>query len=98
MSIEKHYPRRISKIGLMILIPLFMLANKYGFEEVFGNNTLCFTFLIFPMILTSVVSLKTMQKILGFKLVVYLGKISKAIYLLHFPLLNAVGNIYRGGG
>lgn len=78
----------ISVIGIIFLAIIFALELK--FNNVVGNVTFFTNFVIIPIVLLVVTSIKWIQNILSLRPMLYLGKISMSIYLIHTPTIRII--------
>ena len=72
-------------LGLILIISTYVLL-RLDKQNYVGNTRLLMIFGISPMIIICSMCLPWISKILCFKPFVILGKISLAVYLLHFPI------------
>ena len=85
--------KKIAAVGLCLLAAAYVLM-RLNLSTCFGNLSLVWIFILAPAALLCALYLPWIRSILSWKPIVYLGKISIGIYLLHFPvqLLIAVCN------
>ena len=97
---QKFNKRLISKISVVLLTLLFVLIHRHGAESVLGNVRYSFIFIIFPLLLLAITELIVLQKMLSLPPIVYLGRISMSIYLLHVPVFKTIKwlSCMLGGG
>ena len=82
---DKYQAERIGYFFLAFLVLTYMLL-RLGKTAYLGNITLLMILGLSPMILFCVSTLPWMNKLLSWKPFVFLGQISMAVYLLHFPI------------
>ena len=70
---------------LAILLPF-----EVRFNNVVGNATFFTIFIIIPILMLAVTSIKWVQKILSARPVLHLGRMSMSIYLIHHPIMRAI--------
>ena len=73
----------------------FLLGLAFTFETVYGDIWFVFTVLLFPTVVLCLLNLPLFAAIFSVKPLVWLGKRSMAIFLVHVPLLNLF-NILNG--
>lgn len=72
------------------MLVLFEIITKINHMDLHGNFQIFFTFYCAPLAIWCSLNLKILKRILGFKLPVYIGKISLSMYLIHFPVQCAM--------
>ena len=82
--------RNLSIISSLMLLVLSILTTIYGFDKVFENFKLSFTFFIVPTIIYSSLNIKWIAKILSCKLFSILSLITMPIYLTHLSVMRII--------
>lgn len=93
----KRYDRYSNKnkiiLKLIILLELsvffFLLTTKNGNMYV-QDNSLSYTFLVFPELIIFLYDIKFLNKVCSLKFMRFLGNISFGIYLWNFPILSTL--------
>ena len=93
---QKFNKKLLSVLGLTVTGILLLLAHKFRFENVFGSVTYSFDFIIFPILLLSVTTLVSLQKILS--KFWHLGRMSMSIYMMHLPVIRTIKLLYYHAG
>ncbi len=80
---------RISVLGITASL-LMVMIDKMRTNDMFGGLQFCFIVLFAPVIVWSVLNVKVIKGVFEAKPLVYLGKLSLVIYLIHFPIQCAI--------
>lgn len=101
-ALAELYPRlnhRIQRSGSIIsfctLLAILLLFLRYGVEIISGNVKVGFSFLICPLILFLATSSPLFIRILNWKPLVFLGKISSHIFFWHLVLFHLFHTIFQ---
>lgn len=101
-ALAELYPRlnhRIQSCGSIIsfctLLAILLLFLRYGVEIISGNVKVGFSFLICPLILFLATSSPLFIRILNWKPLVFLGKISSHIFFWHLVLFHLFHIIFQ---
>lgn len=90
---EAKYKKLIGAISSVVVFLATILEIKYGYTTVIEQNSniqFATSLFIFPCLLFGVMFVGGLQTFLSVKPLVFLGKISLAIYLLHWPILSII--------
>lgn len=83
-------------ICVLMLMGIGYLFLKYGVQVISGDIETAFTFLISPALLYLALAEGIYSRILQFRPLVFLGKISTSIYFWHLPLFHILCNLLPG--
>jgi len=83
--IQLNAKKVISGVSLLISLVLFILTIKFGQEEVLGSLRMTLILFVFPNLILAAINLRPMGKILEWRPLIFLGKISTDLYFWHFP-------------
>ena len=82
---------KVSVTCMGVAFILLVLGKLTSLTYVFGDFLFCLKVLIFPTVVIVALNCEFAKKALLFSPLLYLGKISMAVYLVHVPVLNFIG-------
>lgn len=95
----KEKARTVVTLVFMTLSAICLILSLcFSFKSVFGDVLLGFTVLIFPTVMLTLLNIPIFSKLFSIKPLVFLGKLSMGIFLVHVPLLNLFNIIYATTG
>lgn len=74
--------------GSMLI--LVEIVTKINHIDIHGNLLIFFTFFCAPLVIWCSLNLKLLKRVLELKPIVYMGRISFPLYLIHFPIQCAM--------
>lgn len=93
--LDRRIYRPGTAISLCALVSILLLFLRYGVEIIGGNVKIAFSFLICPLILFLAVASPLFIRILNWKPLVYLGKISSHIFFWHLVLFQLFRTVFQ---
>lgn len=72
--------KRISCACLLILMVLFAMGSKYGFNRVLGNIRMSLIFFVYPTIFIAALNIDFLKKILKWRMFVSISYLSEYIF------------------
>lgn len=97
---QKFNKHLISVLGMGLIGLLIILIHKYGVALILGNVRYSCIFVIFPLLILVITEFRVLQKILSCGPVLYFGKMSMSVFLMHWPVMQIIRwfDAISGGG
>ncbi|MCH5195608.1 MAG: acyltransferase [Oscillospiraceae bacterium] len=89
-SFNSRLKNFIGYTALVSLVSVWVLSRIFGYETVLGNILMYVPIVFTPLLMLSIICLDWLKRILSIKPLLYLGRVSMSLYLIHHPLMNLI--------